>query len=155
MSKRNLLITLIGLLVVGGVSATLVYYKIYNKPHRNIQRMQADFELQADQLFEELSTDLSRANEKYFNADILSVSGVLSSKKETPNSLILELRGNEDILINITLHSDYIEDEALREDFNRLESGNVVTVKGVYTGGDEDFLPGSYIAKLNNAYLVK
>lgn len=153
MTKKVLYI-IIGLLVVGAVGGAFGYFFVYNKPHRNIERLSADYELHVDDIFQALDEDLAATNEKFFAADILAIEGQVYSKMAGADNLIIELTGDTDIIVNISLHQDYLTDDTLRKAFDGVVEGANITIKGVYTGGDEDLFPGAFVAKLKDAYII-
>lgn len=121
--KKILLFLLV--LVIGG-GAYGIY--MYNKPHKNMQRQGADFELSASDLYSDFENDESAANTKYLDK-IIQVSGNIREiiKEEDKVSIILET-GN--LLGGITCELD----DHSQHDISSLSEGDQLILKGICTG---------------------
>lgn len=121
--KKILLFLLI--LAVGG-GAYGVY--MYNKPHKNMQRQGADFELSAADLYSEFENDESAANTKYLDK-VLQVTGNIREiiKEDEKVSVILET-GN--LMGGITCELDGFSEH----DFSAFNEGDQLSLKGICTG---------------------
>lgn len=159
MSKRNLIIFIIGLFVVGGISAALIYVKVYNKPHRNIEREAVDHSMTADALFAELAEDQEAANKKYTTEDVLEVQGVVMEKISLGDTVYVLNIGTSptgDNLINVKLHGKYVSEPDYKAQYTKLSEGDPVYVKGKFTGSDlEDLIIiQAYKVSLNNGFII-
>lgn len=74
---RNLLIALLAVALIGGVVA----YKMYNKPHRDIDSEKAVATLSADALFDAYDADEAAANASYLD-QVVEVSGTVDEVTE-------------------------------------------------------------------------
>jgi hypothetical protein len=74
---RNLLIALLTVTLIGGVVA----YKMYNKPHRDIDSEKAVATLTADALFDAYDADETTANASYLD-QVVEVSGTVDEVTE-------------------------------------------------------------------------
>ena len=75
------------LAILGIAAAAAGYYFVYNKPHTNYEKMDADFSLNASDLFNEFKTNKSMAEPKY-NGKVVEINGMLT-KVEESDSLII------------------------------------------------------------------
>lgn len=122
--KKYLLLLL--LLVIVGLG---VGYFLYNKPHKNIAKTPADFELEAPALFQEFETDETAANAKYLDK-VVEVKG-----------RVKETSVNEEGVVSVTLDAGadlfgvICQLDNLSE-HKRLEfsEGETLTFRGVCTG---------------------
>ncbi|MCO6476016.1 MAG: hypothetical protein J5I94_05305 [Phaeodactylibacter sp.] len=116
----GLLLALVGL----GVG-----YFMYNKPHQNMEKAEADVSLQASELFSAFESDEGSANEKYLDK-VIQVTGTVkevSTDEEGNVSLTLD-SGNG--LFGVICQLDNLAEHE-RTDF---QPGEQVTLKGKCTG---------------------
>lgn len=121
--KKILIISIILLVGAAGIGLYL-----YNKPHKNMQRQKADFELEAAELYRAFEENETGANEKYLDK-VIEVEG---SIKE-----IVEENGKKSII----LHSDSALGGVICEldDFSEhepveLNEGDQIRLRGICTG---------------------
>lgn len=120
---KRLIIILLSLAVVGG----FVGYKMYNKPHQNIETASADLAIKANDIFSDFENDEAAAGAKY-NDKIVAVSGKISA-----------IEKEEDGIVKVTLDAggDFggvicqMEPET---DISKFKEGANVTLKGKCTG---------------------
>lgn len=127
--KRTLLVVLL-LVLIGA----FVGYKMYNKPHENIENATADLKISAEQLFTEFETDENAANEKYLDK-LVQVSGTVQSADTDENGItkvILDSGG----MFGVVCQLDELS-EHKRKDFSE---GEQVNFKGKCTGINMDVL---------------
>jgi hypothetical protein len=122
MNKKIILYLLIAGMLIGGVTA----YVMWNKPHQKVEDMQG-LSVSASQLCKDFATDETKANTTY-TGKALDVSGAVS-----------EVKNNQDGKLVLTLQSD---DPALsvqctmRDAGNKATVGQNITVKGVCASYD-------------------
>ena len=88
---RNLLIALLAVALIGGVVA----YKMYNKPHRDIDSEKAVATLSADALFDAFDADEATANASYLDK-VIEVSGTVDEVTEDAegNTIVILMAEN-------------------------------------------------------------
>lgn len=159
MSKK-ILVILITLLILGAAGGALGYFLVYNKPHRNIERASVDYQLSAEELFAALEADKEGADKKYLADDVMQVRGVVMDKISLGDTvLVLNVSTSvqADNLINVQLHSKYVNESDYHSAYEALSEGDPVTVKGKYTGSDlEDLIIiQAYKVSLNNGFIIQ
>lgn len=121
--KKYILIAL----AVCAVAGAAVGYYMWNKPHKDMTKAEADFTLDADALFSEFEADEDAANTKYLGK-VIEVSGtvaqVLPSEKTT---VVLE---TENGIFGVRCELDTFSNV----DFPEYQPGDVVSLKGNCTG---------------------
>ncbi len=122
MTLKRIIWVILALAVVGGFIA----YKMYTKPHTEVNAMNADFQLSAAQLFQEYSENEDAANAKYLNK-VIEVEGDISviNTLQSGSSFGLE---TGDPMGGVTC-----EFEAM-DATNGLNTGQKVKVKGFCSG---------------------
>ena len=60
--KIGIIVIVVGLLIAGSVG-----YYMFNQPHRDVQSMKADLQMESSELVKEYLTDANSANEKYLH----------------------------------------------------------------------------------------
>ena len=121
---KKVLITIGILALIGGGVA--IY--LYNMPHQNIQKAEADYTMTAQELFQAFESDESTANEKYLD-QIIQVSGAVQSvnkKEDGTTSVTLQGIGMFGVVCEMDQRTEHE-----RTDF---EQGERVTLKGKCTG---------------------
>ncbi len=122
--SKKLLKILALLLVVGVVAGGFIGYKMYNKPHRNVEAA-SSVKIEAVQLVTEYETNEAEANKKYLDK-VLNVSGkVTEISKNQDGNHVVTLVGSDMGTVICT-----VEDKAAAPP----AAGDVVTVKGICTG---------------------
>ena len=116
-------------LLLLGIAALAVGYKVYNKPHQNIAASKADITMNAQDLFGAFADDETTANEKYLDK-LIAVSGIVKEvnvEEEGMTSVTLETTDETFGIIcqmdNLTKHK--------RTNF---QIGEKVKFKGLCTG---------------------
>lgn len=118
---------IIGVLILGSFGA-FVAYKMYNKPHVNVEKASADITISANKILEDFSSDETTANTKYLEK-IIEVKGVISDTKIEKEKGIITLKTNDDfgsVLCHLST--------AATKQMSALKEGQTITVKGICTG---------------------
>ncbi len=123
--KKNLLIA--GLFLA--LAAAYFGYNMYNKTHKNLNEINADFVITPQDLLAEFDTDEAAAQTKYLNK-IIKLNGVLLYIQKVADKSIW-LLSTGDPLSNIQCEMDprYIADTQ-----DKVKIGNTVTIQGICSG---------------------
>ena len=116
---------IIGILVLGIIGA-FIAYKMYNKPHVNVEEASADISITADKILNDFSSDENLANLKYLDK-IIEVKGVISEINIEKGIITIE---TNDDFGNVICH---LSEEASRK-ISGLQEGQIIVVKGICTG---------------------
>jgi DNA/RNA endonuclease YhcR with UshA esterase domain len=114
-----------GILVLGIIGA-FIAYKMYNKPHVNVEEASADISITADKILNDFSSDENSANLKYLDK-IIEVKGVVSEINIEKGIITIE---TNDDFGNVICH---LSEEASRK-ISGLQEGQIIVVKGICTG---------------------
>jgi hypothetical protein len=121
------------LIALGFIGAGLGYKFVYNKPHVNYEKADADFTLEGSELFSQFNSSTSQASERY-TGKVLEITGKLNSV-ETPDSLTIAV---------FALSEGMFGDEGIRCSMLPNYSANISTyigsevkIKGYCTGYNE------------------
>ena len=122
---------ILALIILGIVGGVLGYYFIYNKPHMDYEKAEAEYRFTGEQLYSLYVNNSSEASKKY-NGSVLAVTGRISAV-ENPDSLtIIVFALNEGMFgdegIRFTMLEHY------REQANALDKDELVTIKGFCAG---------------------
>jgi type II secretory pathway pseudopilin PulG len=122
---------LLVLAVIGIIAALYIYFFVYNKPHRDIEKAKPDFTMQAEMLYNEFTSQKDSANTKYLDK-VLEINGNLKSVEKTDTLSIIVFSFNEGMFgdegIRCTLLPKY------REMASDLKPNDMVTIKGLCQG---------------------
>ena len=132
----------LGLLFIGGilVAGGIIFY-LFNKPHRDVQAAQIDYNLTTTEIVSEYLTDYTTANTKYLdesgNSKIVAITGTIYSiSTDQKNQKVVLLKSKSDKAgVSCTFT------EATNINAEKLLKGQTVTIKGVIRSGagfDED-----------------
>lgn len=113
------------LLLIGILAA----YFIYNKPHKNMTKTEADISVSAFDLFTEFEQNEAKANEKYLEKVILVEGEIRDVSTNETGNVSLTLKSSSDMFGVICQMDDLTEHE--RTDFS---VGETVSLKGICTG---------------------
>ena len=116
---------IIGILVLGIIGA-FIAYKMYNKPHVNVEEVSADISITADKILNDFSSDENLANLKYLDK-IIEVKGVISEINIEKGIITIE---TNDDFGSVICH---LSEEASRK-ISGLQEGQIIVVKGICTG---------------------
>ena len=124
----------LGLVVVGIIALFLVYKFVYNKQHPDYENIEAEFTVDAPDLYQAYKTNKDAASAKY-NGKVIAVTGKLS-KVETADSLVTAV---------FVFNQGDFGDEGIRctmlrkfnDEAGRLQPDGEVKVKGYCTGYNE------------------
>lgn len=125
-----------GILIAGGVG-----YYMFNKPARDVQNTETDFNYQASEIVNEYLTDSQKANNKYLdeagNSKVLEISGTVAEISEDFNNQKVILLKNEGDKAGVSC-TFTAETNANAQN---IQIGDLITIKGVIRSGatfDED-----------------
>ena len=125
-----------GLLVGGGI-----FLYQWNKPHRDVQATDVDFEISATDFVTEYLTDAKAANDKYLAEDgdsrVILVEGKVIEVDETISGNRIVILGSDNP--NLGIKCTFLPNDHSQE--VPIEVGTVVKIKGVVRAGpsyDED-----------------
>ena len=116
---------IIGILVLGIIGA-FIAYKMYNKPHVNVEEASADISITADKILNDFSSDENLANLKYLDK-IIEVKGVISEINIEKGIITIE---TNDDFGSVLCH---LSEEASKK-ISELQEGQIIVVKGICTG---------------------
>ena len=118
--KKKILLSVAALLIAG------ISYGIYlyNKPHKDIAESKAELTITAPELIEKFTANLEKASTSLTNK-IVEIQGSITTIEKTETSIIIIL--------------DQGVKCELKNESQQLEKGQVITIKGVYSGYDEMF----------------
>lgn len=122
--KKKILIVLI---VIIAISA-FVIYKMYNKPHVNIEDAKSEVVITASDFFDAFSTDEANANATYLDK-IVAVSGIITEIEFDEEKAIVSLQTNDDFGTVLCHLSENASQKI--EAFKVLDT---ITLKGICTG---------------------
>lgn len=129
------------LLAAGGLIGGGIIYYMMNQPHRDVQAISADYQMQASELVHEYLADATTANQKYLqeegNSKIIAVTGTINSISEDLNNqkviFLKEITDKAGVSCTFTTDTN--------ANTTHLLIGVKVTIKGVIRSGagyDED-----------------
>lgn len=125
------------LAIVGIIAAILVFKFVYNKPHPDFEKKNADYTLTAKELFDAYKADGTSSAEK-FNGKVVEVSGTLS-KVETSGDMVIAVFEFEDGMygpegVRVTMlptHHNALKD---------FDISREIVLKGYCTGYSQDVI---------------
>lgn len=126
--KLKYVILVILVLILAGAGIGL---KMFFKPHADVLKMKAVFQVDASALISEFSTDENSATAKYSEKPI-EISGKLVSKNKLENGTDILILEDEMEGISCQLDSSWAS--ANQPIIQALETGNPITVKGICKG---------------------
>lgn len=141
--KRTILLIILLIVVAGGIYA----WREYNRKNPDLKQAKADYSVQAETLIKEFETDKAASDKKYIGKNI-EVSGNIKKVDAETNPVVFFL-GNEDEMSSVQCSMDSTH----ATDYNKLQKGATVTLKGVVNGAESDELLGTDV-KLNRCVVV-
>lgn len=122
---KKVLLFLVPVLLIGLTAA----YLMYNKPHQNMERTEADLAISAMDLFSEFEADEAKANEKYLEKVVLVEGEVSDISTNEDGRVSLTLKSGSD-LFGVICEMDDLTDHKRTE----FSVGETVALKGICTG---------------------
>lgn len=134
--KKIGIVAVVGILIAGAV----VFY-MFNKPHRDVQAANIDFNLTTNEIVSEYLNDSEAANLKYLddagNSKIVAITGTIYSiSTDQKNQKVILLQSKND---KAGVSCTFTKDTNINAE--KLKKGQTVTIKGVIRSGagfDED-----------------
>lgn len=124
--KYAIILSLVVIAVVAGIGL-----KMFFKPHADINKLKAEFKLDAGSLISEFELDENAATTKY-SEKILEINGELKSKVKMQNGIDLLIL--EDEMQGISCQLDSTWASANQTTIQSLEIGKSITIKGICKG---------------------
>ena len=124
--KYAIILVLVVIIVGAGIGL-----KMFFKPHADINKLKAEFKVEATQLMDEFQKEENASTIKY-GEKVLEISGKLVAKNKLPNGT--DLLVLEDEMQGISCQLDSVWSSANQSVIQALEPGNPVTIKGICKG---------------------
>lgn len=132
---KNKWIFIIGILFVIAIAGVIIiYFFVYNKPHKDYAKAKADYSIEASELYNEFKANQASASTKY-NGKVVQIHGSLNSV-ENADSLIIAVFSFEQGMfgdMGIRCAISPSDSEALLA----VAPGTSITLKGLCTGYNE------------------
>jgi hypothetical protein len=126
---------LLGILaVIGVIAAVLVYFFVYNKPHKDYSKAKPEVEIEAVALFESFRNDAQAASAEY-NGKVVAISGEITGVEQTDGLTILVMALDEGMFGSEGIRCTMIPE--LASAAVATPPGSKVRVKGLLTGYNE------------------
>jgi len=122
--KKGLIIAAVFLTIVG--IGSIVAYKMYNKPHRDVNSEDAVFKVSVSDLTKEFREDETAANAKYLDK-LIEVNGTIAEISKDQDGQLSVLISNDGDIAGVlcTMNKDQFTDSKV---------GNSIVVKGICSG---------------------
>ncbi len=127
----------IGIILLGLV-ASVVIYKMYNKPHRDPEN-EKTIPVSANDLFRSFEEDEAHANTLYLDK-VLEITGNISEITANQNMTPIIVLETENMAFGVRCTMDNAE--------TKVQAGETITIKGICTGYLSDVI-------ITNAIIVK
>ena len=127
MKRKKMNILMMGVGTITLIVVAMVAF-VYHKPHRSVERLQAQYELTAQELQSIYSTDEDKANQLFLD-EIIRVQGELSTveKNDLGETVLVIKTGSTMSAVRCTMTQG-------QHDLSGLQPGDQVAVKGICTG---------------------
>jgi len=118
------------ILAIGFIGAG-IGLKMFFKPHADINKLEAEFKVEATNLMDEFQKEENTATTKY-SEKVLEISGKLVAKSKLKNGTDLLIL--EDEMQGVSCQLDSVWCAANQPAIQSLETGKPVTIKGICKG---------------------
>lgn len=122
---------IIGIILIAILAGAGIGLKMFFKPHADINKLDADFKVEAAGLLDEFQKNETSATVKY-SEKVLEINGKIVAKSKLENGT--DLLVLEDEMQGISCQLDSVWAAANQPVIQSLESGQPVKVKGVCKG---------------------
>ncbi len=138
MKKRKKILFGISMLLLLGIAASAYIYKEYNRRHADTGKLNPDYLLTTTALLDQFAHDSAMSSQKYMDK-LIQVSGVVKQIDRIDDQNVVVVMGNPDdrSAVRCSLDSSH-QSEAMT-----LQTGQMVSVKGICSGYNQDELLGS------------
>jgi len=116
----------LAILFIGGASIGMM---IYNKPHKNIVKADADFQLDATALYATFEEDEAAANARYLDK-VIEVTGKVKSSRTDENGILSFTLDTGNDLAGVICQMDHLTEH---KNLN-IQPGSTISLKGICTG---------------------
>ncbi|WP_299113997.1 hypothetical protein [uncultured Winogradskyella sp.] len=130
---RKKIYMLLGVLIIGLISAFLVYNYVFNSEHRDIANEKATVSLSAKDIFEQFQTNEALATTNYLDQVIEMKGGITSIE-------------DNDVVLSNGVQVSFNSQETLK-----FQKGEQITIKGRCVGYDELL----ELVKIDQSTLIK
>lgn len=119
------------LVIVGAIALLLLYQKVYNKAHMDIEKAPVHYSLSAEKLFEQFVEDPIGANERYIGK-VLEISGDVKTIEQQESQRIAVyvfsegMFGDEGVRCVLLPH--------IYKDVEHIQLPEQITIKGLCVG---------------------
>lgn len=132
MKKKKVYVFMAILIIIAGIG--IYSYKLYNKPHRDVQKTKPAYELQAIIIFNEFKTFEEKAAEKYVG-EVIIVEGSIMAILSNDSTANILLKTHDDIFgVNCALLPDKLHQT------KKIKKGQIVKIKGECQGIIDDVI---------------
>ena len=123
---------ILGMLVITGFAAALlVYFFVYNKPHRDFERAEPDLVLSAADLYNDFILDEAAAEAKYAGKVVL-ISGEVAAVEQADDMVIVSFVFTDGMFGGEGVRCTMLENHHAHA--LQLSPGDKIAVKGYCTG---------------------
>lgn len=138
---------LLVLIIIGVISAFLVYKFVINKPHADVSKAKADFELAANDLWKKYTTD-TKMSDSLYTGKVIQLDGIVGRVEEADSTIYLVFIMEADSMfgdrsIRCELDPAQVTEKPI------IKTGDAVKLKGLCSGYDETDI------KFTNTFIVK
>ena len=117
--RTKFIIGLVVILILG-----VIGWKMYNKPHSDMEAATPDFTLSATELFNDFAQDENKANEKYLDK-VIQVRGKVQKINESPDKPTKILLAVDDEMLGVRCEMD----ANAKHDLSSVNKGEEVALK--------------------------
>lgn len=129
---------LIAAAIVFLAAGILVYFFVYNKPHKDYERASPDFVLTAEELYQAFISDRSEA-ESLYNGKVLQITGQVDEVEQIDDLVIVMFAFSEGFFGKEGVRCTMLENH--HEEALNLQPGDDVLIKGFCAGfSDSDVI---------------
>ncbi len=123
---KKMILIAASLVVISGLGFG---YYMYNKPHEDINKKIADFEVTASQLFNAFESDEINANATYLDK-VVQVKGTVQSASTNDEGITSITLETDDLMFGVICQLDQFSEHANKD----FKEGKEVHFKGLCTG---------------------
>lgn len=142
---KIILLVVVAIGLGGGIFA----YKMYNKPHRNIEKEDPDYSISMSQLLTDFQVREDSANRMY-NSNVIALKGNIDEKRIAGDGKVVLLFNEDNGMIKATMANVYFQEEAHIQEAKALSENQQVNLKCKCNGYDDLIEP---MVELDNCFI--